>query len=130
VTAKPAARPDITRIALILAAAWALPGAGHFWLGRWQKGLIFLVTLMLMFVFGLWLEGRLFPFELKQPLVALMALADLGLGLPYLITRAVGAGGGRVVAVTYEYGNTFMIVAGLLNVLVMLDAVDVAEGRK
>ncbi|HEX5108926.1 MAG TPA: DUF6677 family protein [Vicinamibacterales bacterium] len=129
-TAKPASRPDFTRIALILAAAWALPGAGHLWLGRRQKGLIFLVTLLLMFVFGLWLEGRLFPFELKQPLVALMALADLGLGLPYLITRALGAGGGRVVAVTYEYGNTFMIVAGLLNVLVMLDAVDVAEGRK
>ena len=115
---------------LISIAALLVPGAGHFWQGRTQKGMVFLIAIPLMFAIGLWLNGRLFPFELKQPLVALMALADLGLGLPYLITRALGAGGGRVVAVTYEYGNTFMIVAGLLNVLVMLDAVDVAEGRK
>jgi hypothetical protein len=32
--------------------------------------------------------------------------------------------------VTYEYGNAFLIVAGLLNMLVLLDAFDVAEGRK
>jgi hypothetical protein len=130
VTPKQAPQPDPTRIALLLAAAWALPGAGHLWLGRRQKGLIFLVTLTLMFGFGLWLEGRVFPFEVKQPLVALMALADFGMGLPYVITRVLGAGAGRVVAVTYEYGNTFMIVAGLLNVLVMLDAFDVAQGRR
>jgi hypothetical protein len=35
-----------------------------------------------------------------------------------------------VVAITYEYGNAFVIVAGLLNMLVVLDAWDVAEGRK
>jgi hypothetical protein len=34
------------------------------------------------------------------------------------------------VAITYEYGNAFGIVAGLLNMLVVLDAFDVAEGRK
>ena len=27
----------------------------------------------------------------------------------------MGLGGGLVTAVTYEYGNTFLIVAGLLN---------------
>jgi len=32
--------------------------------------------------------------------------------------------------VTYEYGNTFLLVAGLLNYLVMLDAFDIAAGRK
>jgi hypothetical protein len=35
-----------------------------------------------------------------------------------------------VVAITYEYGNAFMMVAGLLNMLVVLDAFDVAQGRK
>ena len=33
-------------------------------------------------------------------------------------------------AVTYEYGNCFLIVAGLLNTLVVLDAFDIAVGRK
>ena len=31
---------------------------------------------------------------------------------------------------TYEYGNTFTAVAGLLNILVILDAYDTARGRK
>ena len=115
---------------LICAAAWAIPGAGHLWLGRRQKGFVFLVTLPLMFVFGLLLEGRLFPFELTQPLVALAAFADVGIGIVYLLARAAGAGAGTVTAITYEYGNTFIIVAGLLNMLVVLDAFDIAEGRK
>jgi hypothetical protein len=115
---------------LVCAAAWVVPGAGHLWLGRRQKGVTFLVTLTVMFAFGLWLEGRLFPLEFTDPMVGLMALADLGLGAPYFIARLLGVGDGRVVAITYEYGNTFVIVAGLLNMLVVLDAFDVAEGRK
>jgi hypothetical protein len=115
---------------LVCAAAWAIPGAGHLLLGRLQKGLTFLVTLTLMFVFGLWLEGRLFPIEISQPLVALAALADLGIGIPFFIARAMGAGAGRVVALSYEYGNAFLIVAGLMNMLVVLDAFDIAQGRK
>ncbi len=115
---------------LTCAVAWAIPGGGHLWLGRREKGLIFVITLPLMFAVGLWLEGRLFPFELTQPLVALAAFADLGIGLPFFIAKALGAGGGRVVAITYEYGNAFLIVAGLLNMLVVLDAFDIAQGRK
>jgi hypothetical protein len=115
---------------LICAAAWLIPGLGHIWLGRRQKGITFLVALTLMFGFGLWLEGALFPFQITEPLVALGALADLGNGLPYVIARATGAGAGRVVAITYEYGNTFLIVAGLLNMLVVLDVFDIVKGRK
>jgi hypothetical protein len=115
---------------LICAAAWLLPGLGHLWLGRRQKGITFLIALTLMFAFGLWLEGALFPFQLSEPLVALGAFADLGIGLPYFIARATGVGGGEVVAITYEYGNTFVIVAGLLNMLVVLDVFDIAKGRK
>jgi hypothetical protein len=115
---------------LVCAAAWALPGAGHLWLGRIQKGLVLLATLPLMFATGLWLDGRLFPFEFGQPLVALAAFADLGMGIPYLLANAVGGGAGDPVAQNFEYGNAFLIVAGLLNMLVVLDAFDVAEGRK
>lgn len=122
-------RPASSRY-LVSALAWAVPGAGHLWLGRRQKGIVFLVTIPLMFVTGLFLEGRLFPFEATQPLVLLAAFADLGNGLPYFVARLLGHGSGRVVAVTYEYGNAFAIVAGLLNMLVVLDAYDIAEGRK
>jgi len=115
---------------LICAVGWAVPGGGHLWLGRLQKGVIFLITLPLMFAIGLMLQGRLFPFELMQPLVALAAFADVGVGAPYLLAKVLGAGQGRVIAITYEYGNAFLIVAGLLNMLVVLDAFDIAQGRK
>ena len=62
--------------------------------------------------------------------VALAAFADLGIGVTYLLANAFGYGQGDVTAVTYEHGNAFLIVAGLLNVLVIIDACDVALGRK
>jgi hypothetical protein len=117
-------------LVLLCLAAWAVPGSGHLWLGRCQKGLIFLVALPLMFGIGLALQGRLFPFVPSQPLVALAAVADVGIGLTYFAARMLEFGRGTVTAVTYEYGNTFLIVAGLLNLLVVLDAYDVALDRK
>lgn len=129
-TAERAKTPDLSTVALTCAAAWLVPGAGHFLLGRSQKGTVFLLVLPLMFALGLLLQGRIFPFELSQPLVALAALADLGIGLLYFVAWAMGWGAGTVVAPTYEYGNTFLIVAGLMNLLVVIDAYDVAVGRK
>lgn len=129
-TADQAGSMERGTLVLLCLAAWALPGAGHLWLRRRQKGLVFLVSLPLMFVVGLLLNGRLFPFVPSQPLVALAAVADVGIGLTYVFARLTGYGGGMVTALTYEYGNTFLIVAGLLNLLVVLDAYDVAVGRK
>jgi Family of unknown function (DUF6677) len=117
-------------LVLLCVAAWAIPGAGHLWLGRRNKGIVFLIALPLMFAIGLALRGRLFPFDLSDPLVCLAALADLGIGLTYFVANALGYGAGDVRAVTYEYGNAFLIVAGLLNLLVVIDAFDVALGRK
>jgi hypothetical protein len=117
-------------LVLLCLAAWAIPGAGHLWLGRRAKGLIFLVALPLMFAIGLAVQGRIFPFDFSDPLVGLMAVADIWNGLPYFIANALGQAGGDVTSVTYEYGNTFVIVAGLLNVLVVIDAYDIAVGRK
>jgi hypothetical protein len=115
---------------LLCLASWAIPGAGHLWLGRRSKGVIFLIALPVMFAIGLGIHGRLFPFDLSEPLVGLAALADISIGLTYFIASAFGYGAGDVRAVTYEYGNAFLIVAGLLNLLVVIDAFDVALGRK
>jgi len=98
--------------------------------GRVGRGLVFCITLVTMFATGLWLEGRIFPFDLSDPLVALAAVADVGIGVPYLVAQAMGLGAGRVVAVTFEYGNAFAIVAGLLNMLVVLDAHDTLRGHR
>ena len=44
--------------------------------------------------------------------------------------RMLDLGAGLVTAATYEYGNTFLMTTGLLNFLVILDAFDIAIGRK
>src|SRR4030095_16031867 len=108
------------RLAFVCGLAWLIPGAGHLLLGRRQKGLVFLIALPLMFATGLWLEGRLFPLELSDPLVFLGGIANRGIGAPYLIARLMEAGSGNVTVASYEYGNTFLMTAGLLNLLVIL----------
>ena len=127
---RPRAAAEPWRLATVCILAWLVPGAGHLLQGRRQKGLVFLVTLPFMFGIGLWLQGRLFPLELSDPLVFLGAIANRGIGIPYVAARMFDAGAGLVTAASYEYGNTFLMTAGLLNFLVVLDAFDIAKGRK
>lgn len=115
---------------LLCIVAWFVPGAGHLWLQRTRNGLILFTALSLMFAIGLVLGGRIFPFEPSQPLVALASIADMGIGVAYVIARLAEWGFGRVAISTYEYGNTFLITSGLLNFLVMIDVYDIAMGRK
>lgn len=110
--------------------SWLVPGAGHLMQGRRQKGLIFLLALPAMFAIGLALNGRLFPFAFSEPLVGLAALANVGMGLPYVIASFLEMGKGIVTDASYEYGNAFLIVSGLLNTLVVIDAYDIRLGRK
>jgi uncharacterized protein DUF6677 len=130
VRATAAEETQSSALLLLCVASWAIPGVGHLWLGKRHKGLVLLVALPLMFAIGVAIRGRLFPFDFSDPLVALAAAADLGIGLTYFVASGLGYGAGDVRAVTYEYGNAFLIVAGLLNLLVVLDAYDVAMGRK
>ena len=109
---------------------WLIPGAGHFLAGQTRKGVIFFVVLSFMFVLGLAFSGELFAFDLSDPLVFLAAVAQWAIGLPRLLAAMAGCGHGVLTAVTYEYGNTFFIVAGLLNMLIVLDAMDVARGGR
>jgi hypothetical protein len=126
---RPVAEQSSNLVGVVL-AAWLVPGGGQFLQGRIQKGAIFFVTLVSMFVVGLASGGRLFPLQPSDPLVFLEAVAEWMIGIPRLIGGMSGYGAGDVTAPAYEYGNTFLIVAGLLNALVVLDAVDFAKGRK
>ena len=110
--------------------AWLVPGAGHFLVGESRKAAIFLVVLGAMFGIGIAFGGELFAFNMSEPLVFLAALAQWANGLPRLIAAILGGGRGDVISVTYEYGNTFLIVGGLLNMLVVQDALDYARGVK
>lgn len=111
--------------------AWLVPGAGHLYLRRTGKGLALLLAIGLMFVLGVVMDARLQLYlGLDDPLAFLRSLAQMALGAPYFAARALGFDAGLVTSVTHEYGNTFTEVGGLLNILVILDAFDIAMGRK
>jgi hypothetical protein len=111
--------------------AWIVPGGGHLYLKRIDKGLIFLAGIGALFVLGLAMDSRLeMALGLDDLLASLFSLAQMAIGVPYFLARSLGFEAGKVTSVTYEYGNTFTAVAGLLNILVVLDAYDTAVGRK
>jgi hypothetical protein len=108
-----------------------VPGAGHLYLGRRTQGFVFLGAIGALFVLGVAMQSRLQLYVgLEDPLALLFSLAQVAVGAPYFLARALGYEAGQVTSVTYEYGNTFTAVGGLLNILVILDAYDAAVGRK
>ena len=120
-------------------AAWLVPGLGHLLQGRWVRALLLGATVWLCFLGGLWMGGHLFIVGgNEQGLSALLQLppmiANLGSGILYVVSWLFGVGfaddPAHAARATYEYGNTFLLVAGLLNYLAMLDAFDIAAGRK
>ncbi len=114
----------------VAVSAWLVPGLGHLMLGRTRRAVTFFVIVSGMFALGLYLRGELFPLDTSEPLTFLAGLAEIGVGIPFFAAKLLGLGSGEVTALTYEYGYTFCIVAGLLNMLIMLDAYDIAVGRK
>lgn len=123
------ARPWAAAPACIL--GWLVPGAGHVLLGRVGRGLFLGAALLALFVLGIAMDARLQMYlGFDDPLSFLRSLAQMAIGLPYFVARGLGFEAGSVKAVTHEYGNTFTEVSGLLNVLVILDAHDIAVGRK
>jgi len=117
-------------------AAWAVPGLGHLLQRRWARALLLGGAVWGMFLTGLWLGGHLFRVTSSdQGLSALLQLlpmtANVGAGLLYIFCWLTNTGfADHAQMVTYEYGNMFLLVAGLLNYLAMLDAFDIAAGRK
>lgn len=121
---------DALRVLVTCVLAWALPGLGHLSMGRVLRGLVFGLVIMSLFIGGIVLDGQVYRPQSGMPLTYLAAFGAAGVGLPYVVAHAAGHGGGDLASPTFDYGNTFTLVAGLLNLLVVLDAYDVAAGRR
>lgn len=124
------AAPDAAKVARACLLALLVPGLGHAAVGQPRKAGVFFVVLMTMFAIGLAFGGGFLPFATDEPLVFLGAAAQWVVLLPRLLAGFAGLGQGAVTAITYDYGNTFLIVAGLLNTIITLDVFDLATGRK
>ncbi len=120
----------ISKAIAVCLAGTLVPGLGHALLQKWDRAVVFLTSISLMFAFGIYLEGRLFNPDFTDLFSTLKFIADAGSGLLYWLCWIRGTGPGAPSAYTYDFGNIFIYVAGLLNMLVIVDAFDIAMGRK
>jgi hypothetical protein len=90
-------------------AGWLVPGLGHLLQGKWIRALLLGGAVWACFIGGFLMGGHLYKFTGTEQFTHEAQQAALP---------------------TFEYGWTFLLVAGLLNYLAMLDAFDIAAGRK
>jgi hypothetical protein len=118
---------------LIGFVAWLVPGLGHFVQGRVFRGLFSSLAILSMFVIGISIGGHIYGVRESGEglLSSLFGLCDMGSGLLYLVSRFAGlAVNERPEQATSEYGSVFLMVSGLLNLILALDAFDIRAGRK
>ncbi|TAM81939.1 MAG: hypothetical protein EPN47_11090 [Acidobacteria bacterium] len=128
---QPSVRPPSTGSLFGLClAAWLVPGLGHFLQGRKWRALVLFLAIVAMFVFGLAMQGQFFATGSGSYLHTLGYFAELSAGAPMPAATFFGYAGGDTYFVCSDYGTAFLIAAGMLNVLTVLDAYDIALGRK
>ena len=116
-------------IYLPLIAGWLVPGAGHFLLGKWGRGALLAASILGMFGTGLAMDGQIHT-GAHDILDMLGFAGDLGNGVLYIVSRALGLGGDQIQVTTADWGTRFIVVAGLLNVIAAVDAHNLRTGRK
>jgi hypothetical protein len=118
-------------------AAWFVPGLGHLLLKKWWRAALMGGAAWVCFFVGMAMGGHLFDLNAEGSSTLLQVppmIANLGAGILYIVSWLLDFGfrddPAQAARATYEYGNTFLLIAGLLNYLTMLDAFDIAAGRK
>jgi hypothetical protein len=114
--------------------AWLLPGSGHFLLGRPVRGALIALSVVAMFVMGLMMRGAMFEPQTGDLLTTLIYyggfVGNLASGSLYMLAMALGYNQPDVAGHVHDYGTKFLVAAGLLNVLAMVDTHEIATGKK
>jgi hypothetical protein len=118
----------------VVALAWLIPGGGHFLLKRPGRGAILAGSVALMFLLGLMMRGAMFQWQTGDLLTTVIYcggfIGDLMSGVFFLLARAFGYDQVDMAGHVHDYGTKFLVGAGLLNILAMVDAFEIATGRK
>jgi len=114
--------------------AWLVPGGGHFLLKRNGRGGLILLSVAALFLMGLAMRGPMFHPQTGDLLTTIIYcggfLADLANGIFYLLANWLGYAQPDVAGHVHDYGSKFIVAAGLLNILAMVDAYEIAAGKK
>lgn len=124
------AQPKTASLVGLCVAAWAVPGLGHFLLGRKWRALILFVAIVTMFVLGIAMQGEFFTTSSVSYLQTLGYYGELCVGLAMPAARFFGYSGGNPLFVSADFGTAYLVAAGMLNTLSILDTYDIAMGRK
>ena len=126
--------PPVGTWAPAVAIAWLIPGGGHFFLKRMGRGALLLTSITAMFVCGLLMRGAMFLPQSGDLLTTLINtggfIGDIASGILYLLTVWLSYTQPDTAGAVHDYGTKFLVVAGLLNILAMVDAFEIAVGRK
>lgn len=110
--------------------AFLVPGLGHVWAGRRARGAAYFLLVGSAFAIGLALGGAVGALTVRSPGAFLTTIATHALVVPALLTHSTGLSEGDPGSGSFEIGTTYLIVGGVMNVLLALDAWDVAGERK
>ncbi|HEY1241985.1 MAG TPA: DUF6677 family protein [Bryobacteraceae bacterium] len=126
--------PPVGKWAPVVALGWLIPGGGHFLLKRTGRGMLLLVAITGMFLCGLMMRGAMFQPQRGDLLTTVINtggfLGDIASGLLYLLSVWLGYSQPDMPGHVHDYGTKFLVTAGLLNILAMTDAFEIAAGRK
>ena len=110
--------------------ALLFPGLGHLFLGRKIRALIFGILILTAISVGCALSGNLYTPIPGRPLSRLATIGAMGMGAPYFVLQLFLDYSGDIRSQGYDYGTAFLLSAGLMNLLLVLDAWDIASGHK
>jgi hypothetical protein len=126
--------PPVGVWAPALALSWLVPGGGHLLLKRTGRGLLIMGAITSMFVCGLMMGGAMFQPETGDILTTLINtggfIGDLASGILYLLSQWLGYNQADMAGAVHDYGTKFLVTAGLLNILAMVDTFEIAVRRK
>jgi hypothetical protein len=128
-----AAQPEypLTRMAVVAPlVGWLIPGAGHLLLKRYVRGVLLMISVAVMFLIGLGMNGHIYSLNGGDILEMLGFVGDVGSGILYFMARIMDWGQAPAATAIADYGKTFLIVAGLLNFIAAADAHHIALGKK
>ena len=133
-TTKRPGMPPIGAWGPAVALGWLIPGGGHLLLKRTGRGVLLGLSVTLMFVCGLLMRGAMFQPQSGDLLTTLINtggfVGDLCSGILYLLATWLGYNQPDVAGAVHDYGTKFLVTAGLLNLLAMVDVYEIAAGRK
>ena len=126
--------PPASKWAPALALAWLLPGGGHFLLKRPGRGGLIAACVAATFLLGLMMRGALFQPQSGDILTIVIYcggfIGNLMAGIFYLLAVWMGYSQPDMAGHVHDYGTKFLVAAGLLNILAMVDAFEIATGKK